>query len=151
MDDEHEDKDDDEEAAAEPPCRFALVAFLATLGEPPGVAGIDLLESSCTSMISKLSWLSVLDDFFTISAFMPFRPELFGRGRDFGPVLVTCAAGELSAPATCFVFPICSRRSGNFALLEPPRFVPLASELLLLFVEPSWRFKTSFRRAFAFP
>ena len=39
----------------EPPCRFALVVFLAALGEAPGVAGMDLSEWSCTSMTSKLS------------------------------------------------------------------------------------------------
>ena len=102
--DDDDDDDDDEEAAAEPPCRFALVVFLAALGE----AGINLPESSCTSMISKLSWLSMLDDFFTLSGFMPFLPELLGRGRDSGPVFVTSAAEGLSAWTTCFVFPICS-------------------------------------------
>ena len=40
-DDEDDDDDDEEEAAAEPPCRVALVAFLAALGEAPGVGGID--------------------------------------------------------------------------------------------------------------
>ena len=44
--DEDDDDDDDEEAAAEPPCKFALVTFLAALGDAPGVAGIDLSESS---------------------------------------------------------------------------------------------------------
>ena len=44
--DEDEDEEDEEETAAEPPCRVALVALLAVLGEPPGVAGIDLSESS---------------------------------------------------------------------------------------------------------
>ena len=28
-----------------PPCKFALVTFLAALGDAPGVAGIDLFES----------------------------------------------------------------------------------------------------------
>ena len=55
-DDEDEDEDEaEEEAAAEPPCKLALVAFLADLGEAPGVGGIDLTKSSCTSMTSKLS------------------------------------------------------------------------------------------------
>ena len=83
------DNDDEEEAAAEPPCKFALVAFLATLGEAPGVAGMDLSKSSCTLMTSKLSWLSVLVDFL-----MEVPPELLDRGSGLGLVSVTCVAGK---------------------------------------------------------
>ena len=97
-------------------------------------------------MISKLSWLSVLVDFFTT-----FPPELLDRGRDLGLVFVTCVAGKLAAPATCLAFPICSRRSGRFAPLEPRRSEPLALEPLLLFVVLSWRFETLFRTSFAAP
>ena len=103
--DDMDDDDDEEEATAE-------VAFLAALGEAPGVAGIDLSESSYTSMISKLSWLSVLVDLCR-----PFCPELLDSGHDFGPVFVE----ELSVPAISLVFPICSQR---FVLLEPQRSEP---------------------------
>ena len=85
-----EDVDDDEEVvAAEPPCKVALVAFLAALGEAPGVGDADLSESSCTSITSKLSWLCVLDDVFTV-----VPPEPLDRGRGLGLVFAFGAAGE---------------------------------------------------------
>ena len=92
-DDEYDHDDDDEEeeeeeAAAEPPCKVALVAFLAALRESPGVGGIDLSESSCTSMTLKLSWLSVLVDVLTVAP-----PELLDCGRGLGLAFVSCAAG----------------------------------------------------------
>ena len=143
LEEDEEDEDEDEEAAAEPPCRFALVVFLAALGEAPGVAGMDLSKLSCTSMSSKLSLLSVLVDFF-----MEVPPELLGRGRGWGLVFVTCAVEEGDGPATCLAFLICSRRSGKADPLGLRLFVPLALELLLLFVELSLRFGTSFRTSF---
>ena len=106
--DEEDDDEDEEEAAAEPPCKFALVAFLAALGEAPGVGGIDLSEASCTSMTSKLSWLSVLVDFLTEAP-----PELLDRGRGLGLVSVPCVVVEEDDSATCFAFRICSQRSGR--------------------------------------
>ena len=83
---EDDDEDEEEEAAAEPPCKDALVAFLAALGEVPGVGGMDLSESSCTSMTSELSWLSVLLDVLTVAP-----PELLDCGRGSGLVFVSCA------------------------------------------------------------
>ena len=50
VEDEDEDEDEDE-TAADHPCRDPLVAFLAVLGDPPGVTGIDLSESSLMSII----------------------------------------------------------------------------------------------------
>ena len=90
-------------------------------------------------MISKLSWLSVLVDFFT-----QFPPELLDGGRDLSPVFVTCVFEESTALATCLAFPICNQRSGRFALLEPRISENWALEPLLLFVVLSWRFETSF-------
>ena len=58
------------------------------------MAGINLSESLRTSMISKLSWLSVLDDFFTFSDSMPFCLELLDRRHDFDPLFVICVAGN---------------------------------------------------------
>ena len=55
--DEDEEQDEEEETAADPPCNVALVTFLAVLGDPPSVAGMDLSESS------------VLDYFKTLLAF----------------------------------------------------------------------------------
>ena len=52
---EEEDEDEEEETAADPPCKVALVTFLAVLGDPPGVAGTDLSESSQTSIIFENS------------------------------------------------------------------------------------------------
>ena len=82
------------------------MAFLAALGEAPGVGGIDLSESSCTSMTWKLSWLSVPVDFLTAAP-----PELLDRGRGLGLVSVPCVVVEEDDP--CFVFRICSRRLGR--------------------------------------
>ena len=56
-DEEEVDDEEEEETAAEPPCKVDLVAFLAVLGDPPGVGGVDLSESSRTLITSKLSWL----------------------------------------------------------------------------------------------
>ena len=87
--DDNEDEDEErEEAAMEPPCRFALVTFLAAFGEAPGVCGIYLSESSCTSMTLKVSWLSVLVDVPMVAP-----PELLDRGRSLGLAFVSCAAG----------------------------------------------------------
>ena len=83
--------------------------------------------------------------------FMTFPPELLNCGRHLGLVFVACVAGELTAPATCLAFPICSQRSGRFALLEPRISEPWALEPLLLFVVLSWRFKPSFQTTFAAP
>ena len=112
-DEEDEDEDEDEEeAAAEPPCKLALVVFLAALGEAPGVGGIDLSESSCTSMTLKLSWLSVLVDFLT-----EVPPELLDCGSGLGLVSVLCVVVEEDDPANRFAFLICTRRSGKAGLL----------------------------------
>ena len=88
-DDDEDVDDDEEEAAVEPPCKVGLVAFLAALVEAPGVGGVDLSESSCTSITSKLSWLSVLDDVFTV-----VPPEPLERWRGLGLVFPFGAAGE---------------------------------------------------------
>ena len=113
-DDEEVDDEEEEEAAAEPPCNVALVAFLAALGEAPGVGGVDLSESSCTSITSKLFWLSVLDDVFTV-----VPPEPLDRGRGLGLAFAFGAAGELDDPAICLFFRICIRKSGKVVLLGP--------------------------------
>ena len=127
----------------EPPCKFALVVFLATLGEAPGIAVMNLSESSWTSMTSKLSWLAVLVDFFMV---VPL--ELLDRGRGWDLVFGTCAAGELDVPATCLAFLICSRRTGRADPVGLRISAPLALELRLLFVELSSRFGTSFQTSF---
>ena len=86
-DDDDEDEEDEGETAAEPPSKVALVALLAVLGEPLGVVGMDLSESSRTSMTSKLSWLSVLDDFFY---FFMILHHLFGSPWIVDVALVWC-------------------------------------------------------------
>ena len=58
------------------------------------MAGKDLSKSSWSLMILKLSWLSVLDDFFTFSDYMPSLWELLDSGRDSGPVFAICVAGN---------------------------------------------------------
>ena len=133
-DDEDEDEEDeDDETAADPPCKDALVAFLAVLGEPPVVIGMDLSELSLMSIISKLSWLSVLIFFLMFS---------FSES-------ATCPLELLDRTATCcFVFPICNRKLGNFDPLALRMSVASALERLLLFVEFSWCLEITFQIAF---
>ena len=85
------------------------VAFLAALGEAPGVGGVDLSESSCTSITSKLSWLCVLDD-------KVVPPEPLDCGRGLGLAFAFGAVGELDDPAIYLFFRICIRRSGKVVL-----------------------------------
>ena len=106
-DDEDDKEDEDDETATDPP----LVDFLTALGDPPGVGGIDLSESSQTLMTSKLSWLSVLD------VFTAGPLELLDRGRGWGLVFGFCAGAE-DDPAI-LPFRICSRRSGRAVPLVP--------------------------------
>ena len=111
--------------------------FLAALGDPPGVGGIDLSESSLTSITSKLSWLSVLEDFIVDPL------ELLDRGRGCGLGFGFCA-GASDVLATCF-FRICSRKSGTSAPLVPRLFVPGEVVVPLQSAVSSWRFGTTFR------
>ena len=82
---------------------------------------MDLSELSRTSITSKLSWLSVLDDIFTVAP-----PELLNRGRGMGLAFGFGVVEESGDPATCLPFRICSRRSGRVALLGPQIFVLIA-------------------------
>ena len=126
--DDDEDEDDEEEVDDEEEEEAS-----------PGVGGVDLSESSCTSMTLKLSWLSVLDDVFTVAP-----PEPLDLGRGLGLAFGFGAAVELDDPASCLFFRICIRRSGKVVLPGPQISVLEVGAELLLSVEFSWRCKTSF-------